>query len=53
VDGEISFDWTDSGEKDGAPYRGGQVGLRQMKHMLEGSYGYFKVQKIKTTDADR
>ena len=47
VDGEISFDWTDSGEKGGAPYGSGQIGFRQMRHTIEASYGGFRVQRVK------
>jgi len=47
VDGEISFDWTDLGEKGGAPYGSGQIGFRQMRHTIEASYGGFKVQRVK------
>jgi len=37
VDGEVSFDWRDSGDKDGAPYGGGQIGFRQMAVVSENS----------------
>jgi hypothetical protein len=47
VDGEMSFDWTDRGEKGGAPYKGGQIGFRQMRHTIEASYGGLKVQRAR------
>jgi len=47
VDGEISIDWTDLGEKGGAPYKSGQIGFRQMRHTIEASYGSFKIQRAK------
>jgi hypothetical protein len=47
VDGEISFDCTDRGEKGGAPYKGGQIGFRQMSHTVEATYGALKVQRVK------
>jgi hypothetical protein len=47
VDGEISIDWTDLGEKGGDPYKSGQIGFRQMRHTIEASYGGVKVQRVK------
>jgi hypothetical protein len=47
VDGKVSFDWTDLGEKGGAPYQSGQIGFRQMRHTIEASYGSFKIQRVK------
>ena len=46
VDGELAFDWTDPGKDGIAPYGRGQIGLRQMQHTVEGSYGYFRVRAI-------
>jgi hypothetical protein len=47
IDGKISFDWTDNGEKGGAPFKGGQIGFRQMRHTGEASYGGVKIQRVK------
>jgi hypothetical protein len=47
VDGKVSFDWTDLGEKGGIPYKSGQIGFRQMRHTIEASYGSFKIQRVK------
>jgi hypothetical protein len=46
VDGQVSFDWTDHGEKGGAPFQSGQIGFRQMRHTIEASYGGLKVQRV-------
>ncbi len=46
VDGKVSFDWTDTGEKGGPPFQGGRIGFRQMRHAIEASYGELKVQRI-------
>jgi len=43
IDGKISFDITDSGNR---PYAGGRIGFRQMQHTIEASYGHLKVQGI-------
>jgi len=47
VDGKVSFDWTDTGEKGGPPFGSGQIGFRQMRHAIEASYGGLKVQRVK------
>jgi hypothetical protein len=46
IDGEISFDWTDTGKKGGPSFKSGQIGFRQMRHTIEGSYGGLKIQKV-------
>lgn len=46
IDGKVSFDWTDKGERGGEPFRNGQIGFRQMRHSLEVSYGHVKVQRV-------
>ncbi|MHC4995774.1 MAG: DUF1961 family protein, partial [Planctomycetota bacterium] len=46
IDGQVSFDWTDRGEQGGAPYQSGQIGFRQMRHTLEGSYGGLRIQRV-------
>lgn len=47
VDGKVSIDWTDRGEKGGVPYQAGQIGFRQMAHTIEASYGGLKIQRVK------
>jgi len=46
IGGEISFDFVDGGNNGGS-YQRGQIGFRQMRHTIEGSYGSFKVQRAK------
>ena len=47
IDGEIHFDWTDEDINNVRAFKSGQIGFRQMRHTLEGSYGGFKVQAAK------
>ena len=47
IDGEISFDYTDTGEKTGLLYKNGQIGFRQMRHTIEASYGSLRIQCVK------
>lgn len=46
VNGVISFDCIDDGEKGGPAFKGGQIGFRQMRHCIECSYGGLKIQRI-------
>ena len=48
VDGEVSFDWTDLGEKRGRLFDSGQIGFRQMRHTIEASYGRLRIQRVTT-----
>lgn len=53
INGEVSFDYTDDGEK-GRPYYGaGQIGFRQMRHAIEASYGGLKVSQAKPKTTSR
>ena len=47
IDGEISFDYTDTSEKTGLLYKNGQIGFRQMRHTIEASYGSLRIQRVK------
>lgn len=44
IDGQISFDVTDD---EGTAYGSGRLGFRQMRHTVEGSYGFLKVHRVK------
>jgi len=46
VNGVVSFDCTDDGEKGGPAFNGGQIGFRQMRHCIECSYGEFRVKRV-------
>ena len=46
INGVVSFDCIDDGEKGGPPFKSGQIGFRQMRHTIEGSYGGLKVQRV-------
>lgn len=48
VNGVVSFDWTDQGEKGGTPFKGGQIGFRQMRHTIEASYGGIEIQRVRS-----
>ena len=46
VNGDVCIDCTDDGKKGGPPLNSGRIGFRQMRHCIECSYGFLKVQRI-------
>ncbi|MEM1442859.1 MAG: DUF1961 family protein [Verrucomicrobiota bacterium] len=50
IDGKVYFDWTDEGVNGLPAFGGGQIGFRQMRHTLEGSYGSLSVKAVKSLE---